>query len=115
MTAAEQHVWETVQALNRAWSEGRRDDVPPFLHRERVGSWRTNDDASTVLEWREDDAHVRLYQSVAAVVTYAYQVRYRTHDGELKERRGRDAVFLVRENGRWLVIADLLTREPAAT
>jgi len=111
MTAAEQHLWETVQALNRAWAEGRRDDVLPFLHRDRVGSWRTNDDGTTVLEWREDDAHVRIYQSVAAVVTYAYVVRYRPAGGEPRERRGRDAVFLVRENGRWLVIADQLTRE----
>ncbi len=64
---------------------------------------------------RELEPMVQLHNhGLTAVVTYDYDLRIRVGE-ESKRFQGRDMVVLVRENGKWLVVADQFCPFPEKT
>ena len=129
MNDIETEVWRTVQALNRTWTEGNVDDLEAFFHpdivvvtpteRERlegreacVAAWRRFVNAATIRIWKEIDPAVRVHGD-AAVVTYYYELSCEIEGREVS-MAGRDMFFLVREDGRWLTVADQFSGFPGS-
>ena len=127
MTEDEQVVWRTVQALNRAWTQGRVDELDGYFHddivvvtptdRERlegkkscVASWRRFVDTAIIHEWTDRNPTVRLYAD-AAVVAYDYELACEIR-GEPMALAGRDMFFMVRQGGRWVAVADQFFEYP---
>ena len=62
--------------------------------------------------WDETGHRVQLFASGAcAVVTYFFTIRFEM-GGVVQEMKGRDMLFVVNEQGRWLVAADQFSPEP---
>ena len=126
----EEEVWETVQALNRAWTvEGNADALADYFHenmvaitptdRERVegrkacvGGWKAFVQATKIHYWKEIDPKVQLYgDGKFAVVTYYWDMSY-DMSGQTINIGGRDMFALVNERGRWWVVADQFSPYP---
>jgi ketosteroid isomerase-like protein len=128
---AEIHAIETtIREMNRCWTETW--DEPRFreyIHPDAVAvvptipgrllgrdayvsGWRGFVEAATIHAWNESGHHIRIYASGScAVVTYLFSVSF-TMGGQRMTMKGRDMFFLVRESGRWLVVADQFSPEP---
>ena len=128
MTRIEKDVWDTVQALNRAWTQGHVEELVDYFHadivavtptdRERLEgrdacltSWARFVESATIESWTEISPRVQVYGS-AAVVTYYYDLRCRSRGTDLR-LEGRDMMVLIREDGRWWVVADQFSAYPA--
>ncbi len=127
MLESELAVWETVRAMNRAWTSGRVEDIAEYFHpdmvavtqtdRERLvgkvacmDSWRRFISTATIHDWKEHDPIVQIFGN-AAVVSYYYELACEIR-GETAVLAGRDLLFLVKEGARWLVIADQFSEYP---
>ena len=127
---AAREVWRTVRALNDAWTRADGSRLPEYFHermvaivpgaRERlagraacVASWRSFVASAAIHGWQEIDPRVEMYGD-AAVVTYEYRVEI-TRDGSDLTLRGRDMLTLVRENGRWWLVADQFSPLPGGS
>ncbi|HEU4699421.1 MAG TPA: nuclear transport factor 2 family protein [Gemmatimonadales bacterium] len=129
---AEQEVWDVIVALNRCWTvEGRPERLAEYFHprmvtinpvdRERieggaaaVASWTGFVEATTIHYWREHAPQVELFAGgTAAVVTYYWEIGYDLA-GTRRDTAGRDMFTLVREGGRWWVVADQFSPFPGA-
>ncbi|MBI2567321.1 MAG: nuclear transport factor 2 family protein [Candidatus Schekmanbacteria bacterium] len=127
-SGAEAEVWQTVQALNEAWTGGRVDELARYFHpemmavtpadRERldgqaacVASWRRFVQAAEIVRWEARDPRVRLFGDTAAVVGYTYELACDV-GGEHRVLRGRDLMFLVQEAGRWWLAGDQFSPFP---
>ena len=77
-----------------------------------VAGWRGFALAAKIHEWNETDPLVQLYaDDRCAVVTYLFTITF-TMGGQKQGMRGRDMLFLVNEQDRWLVAADQFSPEP---
>jgi uncharacterized protein (TIGR02246 family) len=77
-----------------------------------VAGWRNFVEAATIHTWNETDYHIRIYSSGScAVVTYLFSISF-TMGGQSMTMKGRDMFFLVKEMGRWLVVADQYSPQP---
>jgi uncharacterized protein (TIGR02246 family) len=130
MGPAEQEVWRVVQAVNRAWAEGGEvERLREWFHRDMVAvtptdrlrlegreacvaAWSAFVAAVRITRWVERDPDVRLFaDGRVAVVTYYYAAAF-IADGEPTEVAGRDLMTLVREDGRWWIVADQFSGYP---
>jgi len=117
----QQEVWDTIRAVNEAWTRGDPDQLRAFFHPRMVAitpsdrlrregveaclaGWKAFVEATRIHSWRERDPLVQVYGD-AAVVTYYYDIDFEMN-GERRQEGGRDMFFLVREDGRWWVVAD---------
>lgn len=124
-----QEVWETLQALNRAWTRGRPDELRKYFHPDMVAITPTDRDrlqgaeaciagwtafvaATTIHRWREIAPRIQLYGDTA-VVTYEFDMAF-DMGGQRIDLGGRDMFVFVRENGRWLAVADQFSPFPQA-
>ena len=126
----EEEVWQTVQALNRAWTvDGNADALAHHFHenmvaitptaRERVegrdacvAGWKAFVEATRIHYWKEIDPKVQLYgDGKFAVVTYYWDMSY-DMAGETVNTGGRDMFALVNERGKWWVVADQFSPYP---
>lgn len=120
-------VWSTVQALNRAWAEGDPSDLTDFFHPDMiavtpadrarlvggavcVAAWSAYVRHAKVHSWVTEDPLVRVYGD-AAVVSYVYRITVEMA-GVVHDLRGRDLLFLVREDGKWWLVGDAFSGEP---
>ncbi len=77
-----------------------------------VAGWRGFVQATTIHEWNETDHTVQLYaDDRCAVVTYLFTITF-SMGGRTQVMRGRDMLFLVNEQDRWLIAADQFSPEP---
>jgi len=123
-------IWKTVKDMNRAWAlEGNIAALNDFFHPDMVAitpasperligrdaciaGWKSFVDAATILAWREYDQRVRTFcEDRIAVVTYFYETRVEM-GGTKSLLRGRDMMTLVKEGGKWLLIADQFSPFP---
>jgi ketosteroid isomerase-like protein len=128
MVGLELEVWGTIEAMNRCWTggdpAGLRDyfhetavaitpaDSPPLVGRDAcVAAWRHYARTTRILSWETHDARVQVYGD-CAVATYRYEMVCE-RDGKRFHPAGRDMMFLVREEGRWWVVADQFSPDPA--
>ncbi|MFA6225441.1 MAG: nuclear transport factor 2 family protein [Methanoregula sp.] len=77
-----------------------------------VAGWRGFVRAVTIHAWNESDHRIRIHASgSSAVVTYLFTISF-SMAGQPVTMKGRDMFFLVRDAGRWLVVADQFSPEP---
>jgi uncharacterized protein (TIGR02246 family) len=123
----QQAVWNTVRALNDAWTKGNPDELVNYFHQDmvaitatdqnrRVGrdaclaGWKDFAHAATIHHWKEIDPLVQLYGD-SAVVTYDFDIAF-DMGGNALALKGRDMFVLVKENGRWVAVADHFSPAP---
>ena len=131
MEPEEQEVWKSIQAMNRCWTandSGKLQRLGDFFHETMVAitpvdrlriegkeacktGWSQFANTTKILFWQEIDPCIQLYEDVA-VVTYYYTMAYILHEQEITAS-GRDMMTLVRENGRWQIVADQFSPYPA--
>jgi uncharacterized protein (TIGR02246 family) len=109
---------EVFAAFNRAWSDGRLEELPSFFHPDAVivgpdlaplgrgrdacvESYAQFLAVATVHEFEATRARVDEYDH-AAVVSYDYRIRYESEDG-VHDERGSEVILLVRQDETWQV------------
>jgi len=127
MDPVQADVWRTVEALNRAWTKGDPADLRGFFHERMiavtpadrlpltsgkacVSAWSRYAEGTKILSWSTSDADIRVFGDTA-VVTYLFSMKCE-RDGFAFEPAGRDMMVLIREAGRWRVIADQFSPFP---
>ena len=120
-------VWNRVQELNRVWTQGDPAALEEYFHRDMVAitpvdrlrregqaacieGWTGFTRMARILSWKETDPLVQVYGN-AAVVAYYYDINCEM-GGQPVRLQGRDMFFLVKENGRWLAVADQFSSYP---
>ena len=123
----EQEIWQTVRAMNDAWTRGNPDDLRHYFHPRMlavtatdrlrrdgaddcIAGWKAFAEAADIHDWREIDPLIRIHGD-AAVVSYYYDLDC-TIGGGRQRLQGRDLFFFVREGGRWLAVADQFSGYP---
>jgi uncharacterized protein (TIGR02246 family) len=123
-------IWELIQTMNRTWTvEGDADRLAEFFHERMVAitptdrhrregreaciaGWRGFLQMATVTRWEEQEPSIQIHdQGKAAVVSYHYDMTC-LMGGQKLELRGRDLLFLVKELGRWWIVADQFSPFP---
>lgn len=122
-----QEIWQTVRAMNDAWTKGDPDDLANYFHRDMVAitatdrerreggaaciaGWKGFVQAATIQRWEEIDPLIHVFGE-AAVVAYYFDMSFETN-GQTIAMGGRDMFFFVRENGRWWAVADQYSPYP---
>ena len=112
----QQEIWDTLRALNDAWTRGNPDDLAQYFHADMVAvtaterhriegrdacvaSWKNFATTTRIHRWREIDPVIRVYGD-AAVVAYDFDMSF-DMNGQTIDMGGRDLFFFVREAGRW--------------
>jgi ketosteroid isomerase-like protein len=121
-------IWQTVQALNRAWTTGKCAELKEYFHRDMVAvtpvdrlrregqqacidGWAGFVAATTKIHfWKEIDPKIQVYGD-SAVVTYYFDMSYEM-GGQTIISKGRDMFFMVRENDRWWAVANQFSMYP---
>ena len=124
---AAREVWATVRALNDAWTRADGSTLGEFFHprmvaiapgvrrpyvgREAcVAAWNAFAASAAIREWRESDLGIQVFGDTA-VVTYEYELSAGMNGRDVV-LRGRDMLTLLREAGRWWLIADQFSPLP---
>lgn len=120
-------IWQTVRAMNDAWTQGNPDDLAQFFHRDMVAiaaterlriaggpacvaGWKQFAQTTTIHRWAEREPLIHVYGD-AAVVTYYFDMSF-DMNGQRIDMGGRDMFFFVKENGRWWAVADQFSPYP---
>lgn len=123
-----QEIWATVRAMNDAWTKGNPDDLAKFFHQDMVAitatdrkrldggsaciaGWKGFATAAKIHHWEEIDPVIHVYGS-SAVVAYYFDMSF-DMGGQKINMGGRDMFFFVKENGKWLAVADQFSPYPA--
>jgi len=78
-----------------------------------VAGWKGFAEATKIHEWKESGHRVSFFcRGTCAVLTYFFTIRF-TMAGQEIAMQGRDMFTLIRQGGRWLVVADQFSPEPA--
>lgn len=118
-TPAQGEVWQAVREINRAWSEGRADDLTEFFREDMVmaplgldmrlvgreaciDSYRDFCSKATVHELLETAPAVDVFGDTA-VAAYSWQVSYELN-GESFEDTGQEVFVFLREEGKWWAV-----------
>lgn len=122
-----QEVWKTLRALNDSWTKGDGGNLKDYFHRDmvaitpmdrnrRVGQdeciagWIGFINAANIKAWEEIDPQVQIFNSTA-IVTYYYDMSYEM-DGQIVNTGGRDMFTFVKEEGKWLAVANQFSPFP---
>lgn len=125
-----QEVWKTIQELNRAWAVDRNPDkLKNYFHRDMVAitptdrkrvegrdacvtGWKKFAESTKIHYWKEKDPKVQIYgKGEFAIVTYYWDMSYEM-SGQTIKAGGRDMFSLVKEKGKWWVVADQFSTYP---
>ncbi|WP_374514916.1 DUF4440 domain-containing protein [Niveibacterium sp.] len=126
---AQQQVWDTVAALNAAWTFGDPDELSAYFHPRMVAitpvdRWRRLGAEQCIAGWKgfREAAQIHRFDVTepvvdvfgdAAVVSYYYDMSF-DMGGQTIDTGGRDLFFLVREGARWWVVADQFSPYPSS-
>lgn len=120
-------IWQTVRAMNDAWTRGNPDDLARYFHRDMVAicaterlrlvgaeaciaGWKRFAETTKIHRWEEREPLIQVYGD-AAVVSYYFDMSF-DMNGQRIELGGRDMFFFVRESGRWWAVADQFSAYP---
>lgn len=123
----QREIWATLRALNDAWTLGHPDDLADYFHPQMIAvtpvdrlrrdgapdciaGWKSFAEATVIDRWQEFDPLIRVYGD-AAVASYYYEIDFEM-GGKRIVQSGRDLFFLVRDDGRWWVVADQFSPYP---
>jgi ketosteroid isomerase-like protein len=118
------------RSMNRCWTDSWNEaEFRQYIHPDAVAivpttpgrlegreayvaGWKGFSTSATIHSWTETDHRVQLYAGgKSAVVTYLFSITF-AMGGQEMAMKGRDMFFLVREEDRWLVVADQFSPEP---
>jgi hypothetical protein len=118
-TKSQQEVWQTLREVNKAWSQGRLDELRKYFHKDMVivapgFQQRVNGRDDCIKTFEEFVGRVtNIAQEEAplsidvcgdtAIVVYEYEVRYNM-DGESHSDTGQDMFIFTREGHEWMAI-----------
>jgi hypothetical protein len=122
-----QALWNTLRALNDAWTKGDPADLAHYFHPEMVAitatdrhrregaaaciaGWSEFARTVRILDWREVNPLIQLHGD-SAVLAYEYELICET-GGQKVTLTGRDMFFFVRQQGRWWAVADQFSAFP---
>ena len=130
MSRVKQQVWKTVQALNRAWAvDGNPDELKKYFHKDMVAitptenrrveggaacvrGWKKFVESAKIHYWKEKDPEIQIYgKGKFAIVTYYWDISY-DMGGQTIKTSGRDMFALIKEKGKWWVVADQFSLFP---
>ena len=120
-------VWNTLRALNDCWTKGDGSRLTEYFHKDMVAispvdkyrhegqtacmnGWVGFAKAAKIHDWKEIDPKIQVYGN-AAVVTYYFETSF-DMNGQRIESKGRDMFFFIKENGKWLAVADQFSPYP---
>lgn len=125
-----QEVWKTIQELNRAWAvDGNPDKLKNYFHKDMVAitptdhnrvegrdaciaGWKKFVETAKIHYWKEKDPKVQIHgNGKFAVVTYYWDMSCEM-GGQTIKTAGRDMFALVKEKGKWWVVADQFSTFP---
>jgi ketosteroid isomerase-like protein len=130
MNQPESTIWESVQAINRCWTCGDLSELPKlkeFFHDSMVAitptdkcrlegkkacfdSWAEFCRSAKITSWWETDPKIQVY-GCASVVTYYYHLSLEI-GGQKMDMAGRDMFVLIKENEKWLAVANQFSSFP---
>jgi hypothetical protein len=116
--------------MNRCWTSGNLLDVEKlsdYFHDEMVAitatdkyrlegkeacfnSWKSFAQSTKIEFWKEHDPKIQIYGNTA-VVTYYFDMSF-DMAGQTIKMGGRDMFTLIKENNRWMVVADQFSQYP---
>jgi len=122
-----QEVWQTLRALNDAWTKGKPDDLKNHFHKDMVAitatdrkrlegreacfaAWNNFVKASKIHFWKELEPRIQIYGN-AAIVTYYFDMSF-DMGGQTIKMGGRDMFVFVKEGGKWWAVADQFSPYP---
>lgn len=125
-----QEVWQTILKINKLWTvDNKAEELVNYFHENMVAitpgdkfrregqtdcvaGWKGFTDMAKINYWKEMDPKIDLYgNDLFAIVTYRFEMSFETN-GQTIEMNGRDMFSLVKENGKWWVVADQYSQEP---
>ncbi len=126
--AAKQEVWQTLRALNDAWTKGNPEELKNFFHKDMVAitatdrhrlegreacfkSWNDFSRAAHIRHWEEQEPKIMVFGNTA-VVTYYFDMSF-DMGGQTVNLGGRDMFVFVKEDGKWWAVADQFSPYPA--
>jgi ketosteroid isomerase-like protein len=126
-TPEAQEVWNTLRALNDCWTKEDGIRLTEYFHKDMVAitpvdklrregqqacldGWIGFAKATHILYWKEIDPKVQVYGN-AAVVSYYFDMAFEMNGNRI-ESKGRDMLFFIKENGKWLAVADQFSPYP---
>ncbi len=122
-----QEVWQTLRALNDAWTKGNPNDLKNYFHKDMVAitatdrerlegreacftSWSNFVKATKIHFWKEVEPRIQIYGSTA-VITYYFDMSF-DMGGQTTNLGGRDMFVFVKEGGKWWAVADQFSPYP---
>ena len=127
---SERDVVAAVQEMNRLWMETWDEEgFSRFIHPDAVAiapttpgrlegreayvaGWKGFVQAAKIHEWKESGHRVSFFcRGTCAVLSYFFTIRFSVNGQEVT-MKGRDLFTLVKQHGRWLVVADQFSPEP---
>jgi hypothetical protein len=130
MTPSELAIWETIQAMNLCWTCGDSSELArlnEYFHDSMVAitqtdklrlegkqacfdGWTNFSRNANITAWKEIDPKIEIYGDTA-VVTYYFQISFEM-GGQKLDQAGRDMLVLIKENEKWIVVADQFSPFP---
>lgn len=130
MNKKEKDVWDTILEMNRKWTvENKAEDLKNYFHKNMVAitpvdlnrvegqencvkGWVNFAKNSKITSWKERDPKVQIYNESFAIVTYYFDMSFDVGSQTIN-MKGRDMFALVKEKGKWLVVADQFSQFPS--
>lgn len=128
--AEQKQIWDVIKSLNQAWIDKKTDEFKNYFHPQMISiqpeiaerlaggetcieSWTDFSRKTEVISFEEKDPLIQIYGDTA-IVTYYYNLQFESQ-GKKKTVSGRDMTTLVKENGKWLIVADHFSPYPQKT
>ncbi|MBI2411255.1 MAG: nuclear transport factor 2 family protein [Candidatus Kerfeldbacteria bacterium] len=130
MNPIQQEIWQTIQAMNKAWTiDNTPEQLNNYFHermvaisatdRERhegraacVAAWTGFTRSAKIHYFKELDPKIEVYgNNQFAVVTYYFDMSFEMH-GRTITMQGRDMFAVVKEDGKWWIVADQYSAYP---
>lgn len=127
MNEIQKEIKQFIIEMNVCWTAGNPADLTQYFHPDIVAitpmdelrregreacieGWANFAKSYKILSWKERDMDIRVYDN-AAVVSYYYDISFEASGAVLQES-GRDMFFLIKEDNRWLAVADQFSSMP---
>ncbi|OGW13148.1 MAG: hypothetical protein A2035_08040 [Nitrospirae bacterium GWA2_42_11] len=128
MSNTQKEIMDFIKAMNKCWTKGNPEDLNNYFHENMVAitpternrvegkaacvaGWSEFAKNTKILSWEEHEHKIQMF-SDAAIVTYYFDISFNM-GGQTVNMSGRDMFTLIKEKGRWWVVADQFSPFPA--
>ncbi len=129
-SALKNEIMQMLKSFDKLYArEGKDDEFNNFLHEEVfaitpdeakrvngrincINTWKKRYAGKKIYSWNAHDHEIHLYgKGEFAVMSYYFDMVYDVK-GKKTNYKGRDMIVLVKENGKWLIVADQFSPSP---